>query len=92
MTSTTTSVVKLKTGQTYVLGLETTVCPAVNPRKVWRAIARIRRVPPGTQIAVLGRTHKRKVPWYRVRAVTPAGLVVYGWVNSTALLREGSLK
>ena len=80
---------KLSKGRTYLLHLETPVCPAVKPRKVWLAIARIERVPPGTRIVILGRTRKRKVPWYKVRAHTPAKRVVHGWINSTALLRPG---
>lgn len=78
----------LKIGQETRLTKQTPLMPFHRYRGM-SDFARIRHLPPGSVIQVLGRAEKASGPWYRVKGRTGSGASIgTGWINSIALIDQ----
>lgn len=73
----------LERGTSYRASRLVTLMPEFEPADPMAAIARIRRLEPGTAFTVLETREKVGSPWYRVRTA-----IGEGWINSTALIGQ----
>jgi hypothetical protein len=81
----------LESGVTYQIPKEVPLMPSGDPADPLEALKSLRRIPAQTLITVLtvDRRQARQAsnPWYRVKAVGPAGAALgTGWINSIALI------
>ena len=78
----------LKIGQQIPLTEVTALMPSDRYRRM-SDLTRIRELPPGTVIQILGRAERDFAPWYRVKARTASGASIgTGWINSVALIGQ----
>jgi len=76
----------LQKGGVYTISKETPLMPEFEPANPMAAIAKMKKLPPGSVITVLSIRMKFNKPWYRVKAKSAKGLRIgEGWINSIAL-------
>jgi len=78
----------LESGVTYQIPKEVPLMPSRDPADPLEALKSLRRIPAQTLITVLTVDRRQASnPWYRVKAVGPAGAALgTGWINSIALI------
>ncbi len=79
----------LQKGGVYTISKETPLMPEFEPADPIAAIAKLKKLPPGSVITVLSIRIKVNSPWYKVKAKSATGLSIgEGWINSIALIGQ----
>ncbi len=79
----------LQKGGAYIISKETPLMPEFEPADPIAAIAKLKKLPPGSVITILSIRIKVNSPWYKVKAKSATGLSIgEGWINSIALIGQ----
>ena len=73
---------------TYRLDRETPLMPEINPADPMEALSRMKQIPAGLSITIVGKTDVSGRAWYQVAVVSGGRVIDTGWVNCIALIGQ----